>query len=346
MATYNGAKYIREQLDDLAAQTHLPDELLVCDDGSTDGTLDIVEQFATAAPFPVRIHRNPERLGYRANFMTCAGLCTSDLIAFCDQDDRWDRNKLQEIVAVFADEEVLLAYHNARAVTERGRDIGLIYPATSKIRRLPPLTGDPWFFPLGFTQAFRRSLLALDNLWSESLDQNAGGEPLAHDQWYAMLAGALGVVTYVPLALANYRQHASNVSGMSRYWLRLRGVTDLLRATRERRQRVAAASNKAQLFRHAATQLRGEWRVRADEAARWYDAIHGLSQKRSEIYDAQGAAQRASALIGLIRSGGYGRAAPRLSMLALVLDTFVGPAKLFPLLDRVVGRVRHFGRIA
>ena len=85
----------REQLADLAAQSVLPAELVVCDDGSTDDTLAILERFAITAPFPVRVHRNSERLGYRANFLKCAGLCRSDLIAFCDQDDRWAPRKIE-----------------------------------------------------------------------------------------------------------------------------------------------------------------------------------------------------------------------------------------------------------
>src|SRR5690349_6672659 len=67
MATYNGARYIGEQLDDLARQTQPPAELVVSDDSSSDGTLAIVERFASKAPFPVRIHSNPRRLGYREN---------------------------------------------------------------------------------------------------------------------------------------------------------------------------------------------------------------------------------------------------------------------------------------
>ena len=65
MATFNGARYIRRQLDSPAAQSELPAELVVTDDGSTDGTLDVVEDFARAAPFPVSIRKNPTGLGYR-----------------------------------------------------------------------------------------------------------------------------------------------------------------------------------------------------------------------------------------------------------------------------------------
>src|SRR5262249_24814222 len=69
MATYNGARFIRQQLESLAQQTLLPHELVVRDDVSTDRTLSIVEEFSRHAPFPVRIHKNDVRLGYPDNFM-------------------------------------------------------------------------------------------------------------------------------------------------------------------------------------------------------------------------------------------------------------------------------------
>src|SRR5438132_13052341 len=87
MATYNCQKFIREQLDSLAAQQHLPSELVITDDASSDKTVAIAKQFATGAPFPAHIHRYGNRLDYRANFMRAASLCTSDVIAFCDKDD-------------------------------------------------------------------------------------------------------------------------------------------------------------------------------------------------------------------------------------------------------------------
>src|SRR3954469_7980656 len=74
LATYNGAPYLAQQLGDLASQSHAPCELIVCDDGSTDDTLAVVRDFAASAPFPVQIHRNPARIGYRQNFIQCAGL--------------------------------------------------------------------------------------------------------------------------------------------------------------------------------------------------------------------------------------------------------------------------------
>ena len=68
LATFNGAKYVEKQLASLAEQTHLPSELIVSDDASSDATLTIIEQFAQLASFPVRIFVNPEKLGYAQNF--------------------------------------------------------------------------------------------------------------------------------------------------------------------------------------------------------------------------------------------------------------------------------------
>jgi len=161
MATYNGQKFIREQLDSLAAQRHIPSELVITDDASSDKTVAIVQQFAKAAPFPVHLHRHYERVGYRANFMQTARHCASELIAFCDQDDIWSPRKLALCVEPFRDPAVLLTYHNADVVTEAGERIGCLDHFAS-----PPITPPLSLCPirqmgsqLGFTEVFRRSIL-------------------------------------------------------------------------------------------------------------------------------------------------------------------------------------------
>ena len=74
MATYNGERFIREQLDSFAAQSRLPDQLVMCDDGPTDRTVAIAEEFAASAPFAVTVRRNPGRLGYSDNFSRAISL--------------------------------------------------------------------------------------------------------------------------------------------------------------------------------------------------------------------------------------------------------------------------------
>jgi glycosyltransferase involved in cell wall biosynthesis len=82
MATFNGEKFLRDQLNSLSRQTHLPDELVVTDDCSTDQTVTVLKKFQSEAPFVVRLSVNEHRLGYAENFLRAASQCMGDLIAF------------------------------------------------------------------------------------------------------------------------------------------------------------------------------------------------------------------------------------------------------------------------
>lgn len=337
MATYNGAKYIREQLDDLAAQSQLPAELVICDDQSSDDTLALVANFAETAPFPVQIHRNPERLGYRANFMKAAGLCGSKLIAFCDQDDRWRPRKLELLVKCFSDGDVLLAYHNARPVAANGGSLPRLYRGRTNIRT-DPLGVDPWFNPLGFTQIFRRSLLGFEDLWSLSLDQNHEGERLAHDQWYFLLASALGSIAYLSDVLADYRQHETNTFGVSHYRLLAPRLTELWHATHDRKQRLDAAKGRADIFRRLRERVGDKLQERSSEAASWYYQLADLVCIRSHLYDSPNLVERASTLMRLVRANAYGSKPPLFSPITLASDATVGLLGAFPLLESLAER--------
>ncbi len=121
LCTYNGERFLELQLQSLLEQTVLPDELIVCDDASSDGTLDIVESFAQRAPFPVRVFRNPRNLGYVLNFEQAIGLCSMDLVFLCDQDDVWDPRKIETLHNVFAAEpQVGLALHDFVRIDAHG----------------------------------------------------------------------------------------------------------------------------------------------------------------------------------------------------------------------------------
>ena len=102
LASYNGERYIGQQLDSIARQTRLPDELVICDDASTDSTADIVREFARRAPFAVRFLQH-QRMGSTRNFELAIAECRGDIIFLCDQDDVWYPNKIKTIEAVFID---------------------------------------------------------------------------------------------------------------------------------------------------------------------------------------------------------------------------------------------------
>ncbi len=125
MCTYNGAKYIQEQLDSIAAQSRLPDELVVCDDRSSDNTIEIVKSFGSKVPFPVRLYLNEENLGIIKNFEKAISLCTGNIIALSDQDDVWKPNKIEKILTAFAENlGAGYVFSNAELVNESLMPLG------------------------------------------------------------------------------------------------------------------------------------------------------------------------------------------------------------------------------
>ena len=122
MATYNGARFIGEQLESFASQTVLPNELVVCDDCSTDGTRKIVRRFGDRAPFAVRLHENATRLGVTRNFEKAIGLCQGDIVFLSDQDDAWFENKLQVVSTLFEGNPLIMVITNDQIITEAESD--------------------------------------------------------------------------------------------------------------------------------------------------------------------------------------------------------------------------------
>src|SRR3989339_673267 len=94
MCTYNGEKYIEQQLNSFLTQTILPNELVICDDCSKDKTIEILQEFSKKAKFPVRIYLNEKNLGSTKNFEKAIGLSKGDIIFCSDQDDVWHNQKI------------------------------------------------------------------------------------------------------------------------------------------------------------------------------------------------------------------------------------------------------------
>jgi glycosyltransferase involved in cell wall biosynthesis len=316
MATYNGARFIREQLDSLAAQTVLPEELIVSDDGSTDDTLSIIEEFAKTARFQVKIVRNETRLGYRANFMKCAALCTGDLIAFCDQDDIWFKQKLERQLRHFADSTVFLSCHNVKLIDQQGRDLGRDLQQFQSSLPFSYSSASPFAYCQGFTQIFRRQLLSFFYLWDSSIDHHITTERMAHDEWYFFLALIVGFVKYDLEPLAFYRQHDFNVSGPK---LETRNaVSKLLHAIfaewrPEYQPFMAAAANREQILKilssNTCNSLGISSNAKADnrikDAYLMYAKLHEALQRRHGLYSTASFSQRMHFLISSVNNGDY-----------------------------------------
>ena len=215
LCTYNGARFLPEQLASIAAQTRLPDELVVCDDGSTDDTLATLERFAATVPFPVRIIRNPVNLRSTKNFEKAISLCTGDLIALCDQDDVWLPQKLAiqaevlerdaSIGGVFSDAELigdhsqLLRHRLWRGIHFSPRERGQLQAgkAVDVLLRKNVVTGAT----LMFRAELRAVLLPIPGVW-------------VHDGWIAWMLALNSRLALIGEPLIHYRVHAGQQIGV------------------------------------------------------------------------------------------------------------------------------------
>lgn len=216
MCTYNGARFLREQLHSIAGQTRTPDELVVCDDQSADMTREIVTSFAASAPFPVRLHVNEQNLGSTKNFAQAIRFCEGDIIALADQDDVWHPEKLRRIEACFLSESgVGLVFTDAEIVDEHLQPLG--YRLWESVgfdeahRRLMRTGREldvllPGWTVTGATMAFRSSF---KNLVLEI----PTGLALIHDGWIALLIASVAGVSFIEEPLIKYRQHACQQIG-------------------------------------------------------------------------------------------------------------------------------------
>lgn len=203
MTTYNGAKYLQEQLDSFAAQTRLPDELVVCDDVSSDETIEIISEFKKIANFPVKIYINEKNLGHEVNFSNAIKLCTGQIIFLSDQDDVWFPEKLMTVEKVFEYNPKILVVINDLEITSSDlKNTGKT--VIDQLRDAGILGEDHKGFIIGCGTAFRCKLkeiiLPIPDLC------------FGHDKWIHSIAMTIGTRFILKKKLQFYRRHESNAS--------------------------------------------------------------------------------------------------------------------------------------
>jgi glycosyltransferase involved in cell wall biosynthesis len=214
MCTYNGAAYMRQQLESIATQTRIPDGMVVVDDCSRDETISILSTFKSSASFPVELFENSANLGSAKNFEKAISFCPGDIIALADQDDVWKPEKLARIErffienpnadAVFSDaalvDDTLKPYPyslweaiefgmSERSLIEKG-------DAFRALLRRNVVTGAT----MAFRSEIKSPVLPIPAVW-------------VHDEWLAILIAATGSIRLIPEKLILYRQHGGNQIG-------------------------------------------------------------------------------------------------------------------------------------
>lgn len=212
MATYNGERYLLEQLESIARQTYPILEIVCSDDGSVDGTRRLIHEFASTSTIPVRLHAAAERRGWIENFFTAIRLAKGDLIATCDQDDVWLSNKIELCVRPFVrDPDVAMVFHSYEVVDAR---LNHIVDKTFAGRKYRKRMLPPWMSLPGFALVFKSNIPGLTWSGNRPMDHHRLHEHMPHDKWVPFLATEFGACVGLPDKLVRYRQHGKNAVGM------------------------------------------------------------------------------------------------------------------------------------
>lgn len=222
IATYNGARFIEEQLQSLVMQTRKPDFILVSDDVSKDKTVEICEKYLSDKNIEFDIKENKQSLGVTKNFIDLARSIKQDVIFFCDQDDVWDLNKIQVVMNVFENNEDCEEVITDSYIWAKGdKKFGVLSDRFSKlpIFDVQGKIDNNSFWRLemeqniavGMCTAVTRTVINYD---IEQSIYNIDKMLMYHDSYYTLIAGAIGNVYYVNEKLAYYRQHSGNAEGL------------------------------------------------------------------------------------------------------------------------------------
>lgn len=237
LATYNGEKYIQEQIKSLLEQTYQDIRILIRDDGSTDRTIDIINELATKNPDVIKlIQDNKELHNPTANFFELCKHSTSDYIMFCDQDDYWFPNKVERSLEEIKKAEAscpdmpILAYGNYiisnKDLEPLGEDKSLVRKKTEWLSLNHLLV-----------QSCVTGCLCIINKPLKDLMGEYNEGILMHDWWLSLIAAAVGKVIHFDDELMYYRQHEENVVGAvdtdSVEYVRERAMANDIRANRD-----------------------------------------------------------------------------------------------------------------
>lgn len=200
IATYNGEHYLKEQLDSIVAQTLPPFEVIIQDDCSHDSTVSIVREYLTRLPIVLEV--NEKNLGYIRNFELALSKARGDYIAICDQDDTWESNKLELLMANLGNNTLI--YSDSLLINSEGKS--LHKTLSNKLKNHFISTHSPLCF------LYDNCVSAHALLFHRSLLTQLFPFPqhLYFDAWIAANAASLKGVHFMAKSLVHYRQHETN----------------------------------------------------------------------------------------------------------------------------------------
>ena len=209
LCSFNGASYIEKQVVSILNQTIPVDEIVVCDDRSTDHTVQIVKQLAQNSAIPIRLFQNEPSLGVTRNFEKAISLCKGEIVFLCDQDDLWETDKVEKMVRAFGENTVYVfsdgkLIDTADSVTDDSM-LDRFHYGLSKNSLLDIFVRKTQY-PNGCLLAVRKSFFHSILPFPQS---KCG---LYHDTWLGITAPLFGACRYVDFPLIRYRIHEASIT--------------------------------------------------------------------------------------------------------------------------------------
>lgn len=209
LCTFNGEKYIEEQLDSIVNQTRPVDEIIISDDCSNDSTKELIDGYVKSCHIPIFYYENKINCGVTKNFENALSKCKGDIIFLSDQDDIWEKNKVEKMVAIFENNaDCKLVFTDAVLIDSDGNKLNYSLWDRVGIKPQEAYNVKDFLgkrFVTGATVAFRHDILdkalPIPECW-------------IHDAWLAINASIEpGAIIAYKEKLIKYRQHESNVIG-------------------------------------------------------------------------------------------------------------------------------------
>ena len=229
LATYNGSKFLREQLDSILAQSMDDFEVVACDDCSTDETPQILQEY-TSRDSRFKVYQNAKNLGFKKNFEHILSLCKGEFIAFCDQDDIWEPNHLEILYKNIGDNYCIGA--NSLIINENGISQNKTLLEYWPIHVMPQ-NGKELFQH----ELYSNVIQGTASLIRASLIKQALPIPediKYHDYWFALVAGLNEKCKYIGDVVLKYRRHSNNASEYQKFTI-WNAIKDLYRFSKDRK---------------------------------------------------------------------------------------------------------------
>jgi len=208
IATYNGEKYIKEQLDSIICQSFQDFTILICDDCSDDNTMSILLEYEKEYPQKIKILSNNENVGFLKNFEKLIKYSEGDYIAFSDQDDIWTENHLELLLSYIGTNDAICA--NSDLVDENGNSMLVTMKDVLKIQ--DNISGEYRILTRLMHENFSQgSTMLVRSSFVKDLIPFPNGIKY-HDYWIAIQAAIRNGICYNPTSILHYRQHGGNIT--------------------------------------------------------------------------------------------------------------------------------------